>query len=58
MLQSLQGYKTYIICAIALIYAASGFFTGNLDANNAIQIALTALGAAGLRHGISTTPQQ
>lgn len=37
------------------MYAASGFFTGNLDANAAIQVALTALGAAGLRHGISTS---
>lgn len=51
----INGNKTYIICAVALMYAASGFFTGNLDANAAIQVALTALGAAGLRHGISTS---
>ncbi len=54
----MSGYKTYIVCAVALLYAALGFYTGNLDANAAFQVALAALGAAGLRHGISTTAQQ
>lgn len=50
----LTGYKTYIVCAVAIIYAVSGFYTGNLDLNTAFQVVLAALGAAGLRHGIST----
>lgn len=51
----MNGWKTYAVCAIAIIYAVSGFFTGHLDANAAIEVALAALGAAGLRHGISTS---
>jgi hypothetical protein len=54
-MSSLSGYKTYIVCAIAIIYAVAGFYTGNLDANAAFQVVLTALGAAGIRHGISTS---
>lgn len=53
MLAKLNGYKTYIVCALAVIYAATGFFSGNLDANTAMQVVLAALGAAGLRHGIA-----
>lgn len=53
----LNGYKTYIVCLVAIIYGVSGFFTGNLDANAAIQIVLTALTGAGIRHGISTSAQ-
>lgn len=49
----MNGYKTYLVCAVALAYAATGFFSGNLDANAAMQIVLAALGAAGLRHGIA-----
>jgi len=53
----LSGYKTYIVCAVAVIYAVAGFYTGNLDLNAAIQVVLAALGAAGLRHGITTSSQ-
>lgn len=51
----MSGYKTYIVCAVALIYATAGFFSGNLDLNAAIQIGLAALGAAGIRRGIANT---
>lgn len=51
----LSGYKTYIVCAAAIIYAISGFYTGHLDVNAAFEVVLAALGAAGLRHGISTS---
>lgn len=50
----MSGYKTYIVCGIAVIYAVTGFISGNLDGNAAVQVILTALAAAGLRHGIST----
>lgn len=49
----MSGNKTYIVCALAVIYAVSGFFTGHLDANVAIETVLAALGTAGLRHGIA-----
>ena len=48
-----NGRKTYITCTVAIIYAISGFLYGSLDANTVFQIILTALGAAGLRHGIA-----
>lgn len=50
----LSGYKTYLVCAVAVLYAVFGVLSGNLDMNAAVQIVLTALAAAGLRHGIST----
>lgn len=53
----MAGYKTYIICAIAIIYGVTGFFTGNLDANAALQVILAALGGAAMRHGMTTSSQ-
>lgn len=53
--RGVQGYKTYIVCAVAVIYAITGFFSGNLDTNAAIQVGLAALGAAGLRHGLANS---
>lgn len=53
----LNGYKTYIVCAVAIIYAVAGLYLGNLDFNSAAQMVLAALGAAGLRRGISSTAQ-
>lgn len=46
------------MCAVAIIYAIAGFYTGNLDGVNAIQVILAALGAAGLRSGVATGPTQ
>lgn len=51
----MSGYKTYLVCAASIVYAVSGFFTGHLDANAAIEVVLAALGAAGLRHAISSS---
>lgn len=51
----LSGYKTYIIAVLGIIYAISGFLTGHVDANTAIQLILGSGGLAALRHGISTT---
>ena len=50
----LNGYKTYITAAISIIYAASAFATGHMDANQAIQLAQVAFVAAFLRHGQTT----
>lgn len=51
---AIMGYKTYILCGLAIIYAISGFFTGHLDSNSAIETIFAALGTASLRHGITT----
>lgn len=53
----MSGTKTYIVCAIAIIYAIAGVYTGNLDVNAAFQVVLAALGAAGLRHAVATSTQ-
>jgi hypothetical protein len=50
----MNGYKTYIVCAIAVIYGVSGFLTGHLTLDATIQIILAALAGAGLRHGLTT----
>jgi len=53
----MSGYKTYIVCVVAIVYAVAGFYTGHLDTNAAMQVVLAALGAAGLRNAISTSAQ-
>lgn len=49
----MSGYKTYIVCAVAIVYAITGVMSGHLDMNSAVGVILAALGAAGLRHGIA-----
>lgn len=53
----MSGYKTYILAILGALYAISGFFTGHLDANTAIELLLGSGGLATLRHGISTSSQ-
>ena len=55
MLAKLNGWKTYLVCAAALIYDAAQYWNGSIDQQTAITMALGALGVAGLRHGISTS---
>lgn len=47
-----NGYKTYIAAGLLAVFAISGFLTGYLEADRAIQIALEAAAIAGLRHAI------
>lgn len=49
----LSGKKTYILVVAAVLYAITGYFLGNFDANTAMQMIWAALTAAGLRAGIS-----
>jgi fructose-specific phosphotransferase system component IIB len=58
MLSFITGYKTYIVCALTLIYAGVSLYLGSITTDTAIQIALAALGAAGLRSGITTAAVQ
>lgn len=45
----INGYKTYIVCAAAIVYAVVQYWTGAIDENGAVQMTLAALGAAGFR---------
>ena len=52
----LAGKKTYVVCAVAIAYALSQHFIADpptLDLNATLQMVFAALGAAGLRNGIS-----
>ncbi|MGH6933289.1 MAG: hypothetical protein ACREEE_12755 [Dongiaceae bacterium] len=45
----LQGYKVYIVCATAILYAGVSIWNGSMDMPHAIDLVLAALGAAGFR---------
>ena len=49
----LQGYKTYITAAVAIIGAVAGYLTGDLQLAAAVQLAVTAILGATLRSGIA-----
>lgn len=49
----LNGWKTYIVAAAAIVYAGYGVFTGQFDANHALEIVFGAAGLGALRHGVS-----
>ena len=49
----LDGYKTYIVAAGAILTAVGGYLTGAVDAVTAINSVLAALGLSTLRHGVS-----
>lgn len=48
----LQGYKTYTVAVITIVYAVSGYFLGYLDGNAMIQLILGSGLIAGLRNAI------
>ena len=54
MLNFWQGYKTYILAGVAIVYAVIGFFSGYMDIKQASDIILAALGFAGLRSGVDS----
>lgn len=47
------GYKTYITAALALLGAVAGYLTGDVALNDAIQLGLTAVMGAFIRHGVT-----
>jgi hypothetical protein len=49
MIEFLQGKKVYIVCGLTIIYALIGAGLKFIDWQVAIQMILTALGAAGFR---------
>lgn len=52
MLTTLNGYKTYAIAILGVIYAVSGFLTGHMDANTALELIGSSGAIASLRHAI------
>jgi hypothetical protein len=51
----LNGYKTYIVALATLVFAALGWWLGKIEPDAAIQLAVTAISAATIRHGVSTS---
>jgi len=49
-----RGRKTYVTALGAVLFAVLGLVYGYLPTQEAIEIILAALGAAGLRHAIGT----
>lgn len=50
---ALSGYKTYIVAAATVFYAAVGYWDGTLNQAAAVGMVLSALGLGALRNGIS-----
>lgn len=50
----MNGKKTYIVAAGAVLGAISGVLTGTVSIEQAAQLALTAILGATIRHGVST----
>lgn len=48
-----QNYKTYIVASLLVVYAVSGFLTGNLDMNQAVEVGGLGALAATLRNAIA-----
>jgi len=49
----MQGYKTYILALVAVIYAIAGFYSGHIAGQDAVNMMWAALTAGALRHGIA-----
>ena len=50
----LSGYKTYIAGALAILGALGGFLTGTMSVEQAVNLAVPAILAMTVRHGIAT----
>lgn len=47
------GQKTYITAGVAVLTAAAAYFTGSADLMATIQLVVTAILGATIRHGVS-----
>ena len=52
----LSGRKAYAVAVLTILYAASAYFTGNMDLSTAIQMILGGAGLGALRAGIAKGP--
>ncbi len=53
MIEFLKGKKTYIVCALTIIYAITGMVLGKLAVVDGSQMIELALIASGLRSGMN-----
>jgi hypothetical protein len=51
---ALNGYKTYIVAAAAIFFAAAQYWDGATDQTTMILSILAALGLGSMRHAIAT----
>lgn len=49
----LNGWKTYIVAAVGVIFAAVSYWNGTMDFNAAVAMAIGSAGLGALRHGVS-----
>lgn len=49
----MQGYKTYGISVVMVVYAITAALLGKIDPNHATEIILQALGLSALRGGVA-----
>lgn len=50
----MNGYKTYLVSAITVVWAIYGMLSGHLDTNAGVQLISQSALVAALRHGVST----
>jgi len=55
MLKNIDGYKTYLIASLTIVYAVIGVGLGFHDHSAAVEMILAALGLSTLRHGVAKT---
>jgi len=48
-----KGKKTYIVCALMVVYAVVGYALSKVDGGSATELVLEALAIAGLRAGVA-----
>lgn len=51
----LSGYKTYILCAVTVIGAVASYLVGDATLQGTVQLVVTAVMGAFIRHGVNTT---
>lgn len=50
---ALDGNKTYIVALAMVVYAAIGYWLGQMDQANAMELVMQAASVAGLRHAVN-----
>jgi len=53
MIKLLSGYKTYIVCAGAILTALGAYASGSIDLTHLIQYVFSAIAGITLRAGIT-----
>lgn len=51
-----SGYKTYILTGVTVIGAVAAYLVGDADIGVTVQLVVTALMGAFIRHGVATAP--